>query len=280
MPSIWPARPPPCRRTRSPIRNGRAAIRTMPAIRLPSVCWAARPKTTAVMAPPTASVRGSRPAIRSAENPAIARNESRMRKLSGARGAGVDAAEQPRLGPAAEVARQRPAEHHEDDRGSDARGRVDAEDLLAPDVGRDRQPRAAGRSAAARAARGGRAASVCSVIERARAAGALASKRGFWRARSMSMSQHCPVHRVSSPAGSCDRGHSVVVPAIAGRGRAQNSVVCRAGSGAGLGGASAGGGRSKRGATSRPLRRRRGSRAVSSSLALLGRYAPLRYSCS
>ena len=34
----------------------RAEISTVPAIRLPSVCWAARPKITAVTAPPTASV--------------------------------------------------------------------------------------------------------------------------------------------------------------------------------------------------------------------------------
>ena len=33
----------------------------MPAIRLPSVCWAARPKTTAVIAPPTASVARVQP---------------------------------------------------------------------------------------------------------------------------------------------------------------------------------------------------------------------------
>ena len=66
VPSSWPASGPPCRRTRSPTRNGRALSRTVPAIRLPSVCCAARPRITAVNAPPSASVRASMPATRSA----------------------------------------------------------------------------------------------------------------------------------------------------------------------------------------------------------------------
>src|SRR5215216_5030117 len=79
-PSISPARPPDCSRTRSPTLNGRAEISTTPAIRLPSVCCDARPKITATIAPETASVRGSMPAMRSATSIAATRNPSRMRK--------------------------------------------------------------------------------------------------------------------------------------------------------------------------------------------------------
>jgi hypothetical protein len=52
----------------------------MPANRLPSVCCAARPTTTAVNAPPSASVRGPRPAIRSAISTAASIVTSRSRK--------------------------------------------------------------------------------------------------------------------------------------------------------------------------------------------------------
>ena len=55
-------------------------MRTVPANRLPSVCWAARPTTTAVNAPPRASVRGPMPAIRSANTVATTIVNSRMRK--------------------------------------------------------------------------------------------------------------------------------------------------------------------------------------------------------
>ena len=58
-----PASAPPTSRTRSPTRNGRVLSSTRPANRLPSVCCAARPSTTAVTAPPTASVPVRRPAI-------------------------------------------------------------------------------------------------------------------------------------------------------------------------------------------------------------------------
>ena len=139
MPSIWPARPPPCSRTRSPMRNGRAAISTTPAIRLPSVCWAARPKTTAVIAPPTASVRGSSPAMRSAESARDGQERQPDQERHRPRRTRVDPPEQRGLHPAAEVARQRPAEDHEHDRGDDPHGRVDAEDSLAHDVADDRQ---------------------------------------------------------------------------------------------------------------------------------------------
>ena len=68
--------PPPASRIRSPTRNGRALSSTIPAIRLPSVCCAARPTMTAVNAPPMASSRGSRPAMRRATSsvtPTVAR---------------------------------------------------------------------------------------------------------------------------------------------------------------------------------------------------------------
>ena len=275
MPSTWPARPPPWRRTRSPIRNGRAEISTMPAIRLPSVCWAARPKTTAVTAPPTASVRGVRPG--DPERGERREDEERQadEEADRARRAGVDAAEEPRLHPAPEVASERPAEHDQHDRRGDAHGRVDAEDLLAEDVRDDRRDVSGTISSSSRRARRARC-SVCSVIERARAAGALASKRGLLRASGMSLRQHCPPHRVSSPPAACDRGHTVDPTAsrAAPVAPAQNRLVCRTGSG--FGGASAGGGRSKRGGVSRPLRRRPGSRASSSLRAPGCRYAPLR----
>ena len=82
---------------------------------------------------------------------------------------------------AAEVARERPAEHDQHDRGGDAHGRVDAEDLLAPDVRgeRRREQRHDQQQLALRAA--GALQRCAASIERARAAGALASKRGFWR---------------------------------------------------------------------------------------------------
>jgi hypothetical protein len=51
----------------------------MRAIRFPSVCCAARPNTTAVIAPPTASVSGFSPAARSASSAAAVRNTSRIR---------------------------------------------------------------------------------------------------------------------------------------------------------------------------------------------------------
>ncbi len=112
-PSIWPASGPPCRRTRSPTRNGPALSSTVPAIRLPSVCCAARPRTTAVNAPPTASVRGSTPAISSATSsatPTVTRRITKptvpavagsMRRKSAGRSAGRRRARSPSRGSAA-----------------------------------------------------------------------------------------------------------------------------------------------------------------------------------
>src|ERR671914_319804 len=80
VPSTVPATPPACTRMRSPPRNGRALSRTVPAMRLPTVCCAARPRITAVIAPPTASVWGLSPARRSAASTVMASVASRIRK--------------------------------------------------------------------------------------------------------------------------------------------------------------------------------------------------------
>ena len=77
-PSILPPMPPPCRRTRSPTRNGRALSRTIPAIRLPSVCCAARPKTTAENEAPIAIAAIGTPAMRSASTIAASTVSSRI----------------------------------------------------------------------------------------------------------------------------------------------------------------------------------------------------------
>ena len=79
VPSNVPASGPPCRRTRSPTRNGRALSRTVPANRFPSVCCAASPRITAVKAPPRASVRASMPATRSATTTATSTVTRRTR---------------------------------------------------------------------------------------------------------------------------------------------------------------------------------------------------------
>ena len=75
-----PASGPPCRRTLSPTRNGLALRSTVPANMLPSVCWAARPRITAVKAPPSASVRGSMPMMPSATITASATVARRITK--------------------------------------------------------------------------------------------------------------------------------------------------------------------------------------------------------
>ena len=106
----WPASGPPCRRTRSPTRNGRALSRTVPAKRLPSVCWAARPRITAVNAPPSASVRGSRPATRSATIVASDDEDEPDQEADGARRRRVQAPEEQRPERAPDVARDLPAE--------------------------------------------------------------------------------------------------------------------------------------------------------------------------
>ena len=79
-PSTEPARPPPCRRIRSPTRKVRAFISTVPAITFPSVCCEASPATTAVAAPPKATVRVPSPATRAATTATIIIVTKRIRK--------------------------------------------------------------------------------------------------------------------------------------------------------------------------------------------------------
>ena len=119
----------------------------------------------------------------------------------------VDAAEQRRLDPAAEVARQRPAEDHQHDRRRHAHGRVDAEQLLAHEVGDDRRHGQRDDEQQLPPRRWARWI-VCSVIERARWAGARASNWGL-RARLQHLSrQHCPPDRVSSLRAPVTEAHS------------------------------------------------------------------------
>ena len=86
-----------------------------------------------MIAPPTASV--ARVQAGDAQRDEHARRRSmtsRIRKPTVPGRRRVHAAEQRGRGEAAEVARERPAEHDHHDRGGDAHGRVDAEDPLAP----------------------------------------------------------------------------------------------------------------------------------------------------
>jgi hypothetical protein len=83
-PSEWTvpctSKPKPSNWTRSPTENGRALSSTMPAITLPIVCWAARPRMTAVNDAPSARAAGLRPAIRSATTITAVRAARRTRK--------------------------------------------------------------------------------------------------------------------------------------------------------------------------------------------------------
>ncbi len=197
MPSIWPASPPPWSRTRSPIRNGRAAISTTPAIRLPSVCCAARPKTTAVIAPPTASARGSSPAIRSAESAASARNVSRIRNDTvpavpgSTRRNSAGSTQRPRSRASAQprITSTIAAVTRTGVSSPNSSSRMTYATIVATVSGTISS--SSRRAACARWI-------VCSVIERARWAGARASNLGRFRF-SISQRQHCPADRVSSP---------------------------------------------------------------------------------
>ena len=95
--------------------------------------------TTAVMAPPRASVPGSSPATRSASDRRHDQEGEADQEAGRARRRRVHAAEQRGRGEAPEIARQRPAERDHHDRGGDADGRVDAEDLFALEVGDERE---------------------------------------------------------------------------------------------------------------------------------------------
>ena len=117
VPSTVPASGPPCRRTRSPTRKGRALSRTVPAIRFPSVCCAARPKITAVNAPAQSERLRFDPRHRQRhEQRHDDRCEADQEAHRAGRG-GIQATEQRRSETAPDVARDRPAEDHQRDHG-------------------------------------------------------------------------------------------------------------------------------------------------------------------
>ena len=89
----------------------------MPANRLPSVCCAARPTTTAVSAPPSASVCGVRPATRRARHRRRDDGRQPEQEADGPGRGGLQAAEEERAERAADVARELPAHRHERDGG-------------------------------------------------------------------------------------------------------------------------------------------------------------------
>ncbi len=156
MPSIAPAVAPEWSLIRSPTLKGRALSSTVPAIRFPIVCWAARPKSTAVSAPPTASVSGLRPAIRSATRIAKATVKRRIRKPSVPAVPGSRRLK--RIGPIARPtsrASAQPRMTSATTRG-DAHGHVDPEEIHAVLVGEQDRCRGAGGSEALLRGRGAR----------------------------------------------------------------------------------------------------------------------------
>ena len=135
-PRSGPRAAPPCRRTRSPTRKGRALSSTVPAITLPSVCCAARPKITAVNAPPSASVRGFDAGHAQRHEQRQHNRREADQEADRARCRGIEAAEQRRSEAAADVARDRPAEDHQHDHRHDRHRRFERRfEYL---VGRDR----------------------------------------------------------------------------------------------------------------------------------------------
>ena len=121
VPSMSPARSPPCRRTRSPTTNGRALSSTTPAKRLPSVCCAARPTITAV-----AAAAGTRSWLRHAadaqrDEDRDDREEEPQEEADGAGGRGVHPAEERGREDPAEVAREAEADEQQRDGGAAAR---------------------------------------------------------------------------------------------------------------------------------------------------------------
>ena len=123
--------PPAWRRTRSPTRNGRALSSTIPAMRLPSVCCAARPMITAVKAPPHGQRAGleARDVERGEDDDAD--EEEPDQEPDRARCRGVHPPEQGRPERLAHVAGGGPAECHEGDDGGDPDRLVEPEDVLA-----------------------------------------------------------------------------------------------------------------------------------------------------
>ena len=131
MPSISPASPPACSRTRSPTLNGRAEISTTPAIRLPSVCWAARPNTTAKIAPDTASVARLEPGDPERDEHRGRQERQPDQEADGARRRGIHPPEQPGRERPPDVAREPPAEDEQRDGGEHPDGQIEPEDLTA-----------------------------------------------------------------------------------------------------------------------------------------------------
>ena len=106
---------------------------------------------TAEKAPPTASERASRPAIRSATSSAAEQHQADQ-EAERAGAADVDTPGDARCDQAADVAREPPAEGDERERGDDPDGLVEAEQLDAEAVGgehgddqRDREQQLAAR---------------------------------------------------------------------------------------------------------------------------------------
>ena len=117
---------PPVRRTRSPTRNGRALVSTVPAKTLPSVCCAASPSTTAVKAPPTASAFASSPAIRSATTTIATIVSRRIMKPTVPAVPGSIRRKSAGAMPSPERPRQGPAEDHQQRDGRDPHRRREA----------------------------------------------------------------------------------------------------------------------------------------------------------
>ena len=118
MPSTEPPTAPACRRIRSPTRNGRALSSTIPAIRLPSVCWAARPKMTAVKAPPDGQRLRLDAGDREREQDRHGDGHQPNEESDRARGGGVHTAHERRRRGAADIAGQGPAEPDQGDDGA------------------------------------------------------------------------------------------------------------------------------------------------------------------
>ena len=138
-----PAVAPEWRRIRSPTRKGRALSSTVPAMRLPIVCWAARPKSTAVSGTTDRERLRLQPGDAECDQDGERDREEANQEAERAGRAGVEALEEDRADGAADVARERPAQDHERDHAGDADRHVDAEQVHAVLVGERGPPRRA-----------------------------------------------------------------------------------------------------------------------------------------
>ena len=234
---------------------------TTPAIRLPSVCWAARPNTTATIAPETASVRGSSPAMLSATSTAATRNPSRIRKPTVPAVAGSMRRNSAGRQRAPDVAREAPAEDQQRDRGDDAHRHVEPEDLLAVLVGEQHAAISGMTIASSSRAR----AALCAawtVSARARAAGCTIGRPGSFEARHHA-NQHCALAVTRGPVARRFVSSDHHVDWYGERLRAaQNSVSWRTSSRAGGRTAAVRPGAACRAALNRPVRLHAGRRAA------------------